>query len=431
VESGDFEEYLNDNGFWEDPDMGADETTMEWDIDPTSEVSDTSKIYKRHGEITDDKAAGKFYQTSSDHDYDTVVLWGDELSFKDVQQGSIGDCYFLAAILACAHWSEQKGETLLKRALPLSDFSSTGILPFTFFMSGHPTRFYVDDRLVMDGTESSYTYTFANLGDDGSAWVNLYEKAWAKANGNYNHISGGDVGEVVNAITGAPSQSMLKWTSGTRYSNNYFAEDDMWNSIVAAVDAGYIVSMGTDGGDDTTTNEYNLVQGHAYTLLDYFVSAEGVQFAMLKNPWKSEVYDHDLETKSEASVAGETNGWNTDTEEAVAAKGYTLEHKDDGIIYVKKDILFAGFGSYTVNYINLDWEMSVLEFTDTSDSGTTYTFDVTNPIEQDVFIVIDILNERNNPCIRSDSMVYSQAEIKWIRDRSTDSENYDWTYSTL
>lgn len=52
------------------------------------------------------------------------------------------------------------------------------------------------------------------MGADGSFWVSLFEKAWAKMHGNFNHIIGGDPGEAIYAFTGSPAETKVKSTDG-------------------------------------------------------------------------------------------------------------------------------------------------------------------------------------------------------------------------
>lgn len=94
--------------------------------------------------------------------------------------------------------------------LPLTKESPSNIYPFTFFDGGMPKRMFVDEKIpVYQGTHKMRP-AFAHLGKDGSFWAPLFEKAWAKFNGNYDHIGGGHPGEVIAALTGAPYKQYQK-----------------------------------------------------------------------------------------------------------------------------------------------------------------------------------------------------------------------------
>jgi hypothetical protein len=89
-------------------------------------------------------------------------------------------------------------------------------------LGGIPTRFYVDAYLPEYNAGWYYQNVYADLGKDGAYWAPLFEKAWAKINGNYDHIVGGSVGEAMYAFSGAPFSTMIYSKKGT-YSNTYKA----------------------------------------------------------------------------------------------------------------------------------------------------------------------------------------------------------------
>jgi len=50
---------------------------------------------------------------------------------------------------------------------------------------------------------------FAGNGADGSMWVPIVEKIWAKYNMNYEGIAGGLTGETRRFLTGSPTNSYM------------------------------------------------------------------------------------------------------------------------------------------------------------------------------------------------------------------------------
>jgi len=56
---------------------------------------------KRRSEIDAIITAGEYYYAEIEG-YTTTTLWGDNRSYEDIKQGSIGDCYFLAACALAA-----------------------------------------------------------------------------------------------------------------------------------------------------------------------------------------------------------------------------------------------------------------------------------------------------------------------------------------
>lgn len=190
-------------------------------------------------EIRDFVGQNRFWSPGTE-DY-SVDLWGPQRTHEDIAQGVIGDCYALAGFAVAAHHSNKSEKTddtelIVKKVLPLTGDSSKNIYPFTFFQQGMPQRFFVDGSLVVKDDSTKRTI-FSHLGKDGSYWVTLFEKAWAKYNGNYNHIVGGAPGEVLAAMTGAPYETKMRYYSGQRYSNHYDGFDEIWSGIKAGLDA--------------------------------------------------------------------------------------------------------------------------------------------------------------------------------------------------
>jgi hypothetical protein len=70
------------------------------------------------------------------------------------------------------------------------------------YIKGIPTIVAVDDYLPVS---SSGSLVFDIQAADGSLWGPLMEKVWAKANGNYEVIIGGDPSESLAFLLGAPT----------------------------------------------------------------------------------------------------------------------------------------------------------------------------------------------------------------------------------
>lgn len=69
-------------------------------------------------------------------------------------------------------------------------------------MKGIPTIVIVDDYLLFDKNTSRLV--FDNIASDGALWGPLLEKVWAKVNGNYENIIGGDPLEALSILLGTP-----------------------------------------------------------------------------------------------------------------------------------------------------------------------------------------------------------------------------------
>ena len=122
---------------------------------------------------------------------------GQLFDHLDVQQGDLGDCWFLAALGSLtAH------RDFFHNVVPMNQVCSgknyTGRFQFNFFQYGEWVKVFVDDRLpTVDG---KLIYTRSN--DPNEFWVALLEKAYAKLNRSYENLLGGTAGEAMVDLTG-------------------------------------------------------------------------------------------------------------------------------------------------------------------------------------------------------------------------------------
>ena len=104
-------------------------------------------------------------------------LWGKKgIQATGIDQGALGDCYFLAALSALAEHPQRI------KALFGSEFTRSGIMQINFYEKGEKKTFVIDDKLPVDKWNR---LPFAKISVNGAWWVPLLEKAYAKFNVNY------------------------------------------------------------------------------------------------------------------------------------------------------------------------------------------------------------------------------------------------------
>ena len=101
-----------------------------------------------------------------------------------VEQGKLGDCWFLAAAAALAEHPER-----IQRIIVNSDFTASGIFQYKFYHKGSIKTINIDDRLPVDSYGKP---VLARKSKHGAWWVPLLEKAIAKFNVNYINLDGGN-----------------------------------------------------------------------------------------------------------------------------------------------------------------------------------------------------------------------------------------------
>ncbi|MFZ5439120.1 MAG: C2 family cysteine protease [Myxococcota bacterium] len=198
-------------------------------------------------------------------------LYVDGISYDDVVQGSIANCYMVSAFSAVAQQNPKAIQDAIKD-------NGDGTYDVRFFEKRGAR--YVPVTVKVDSdvpVEFGATPKYGKARDAKEAWVTVLEKAYAQWKGGYEAIgNGGNAGTVFEALTGkAPT-----WTSTSSSS-----PDRIFKQLSDAVAAHKPVTAGTHGKDSgvdyTGTGVY---AWHAYTLLGTSQEA-GVKYVQLRNPW--------------------------------------------------------------------------------------------------------------------------------------------------
>ncbi|CAH2272750.1 calpain-5-like isoform X1 [Pelobates cultripes] len=129
------------------------------------------------------------------------------ISPRDLQQGSLGNCWFVAAASCLAG-----DPSVWKKVIPspqeqdwpqAGGSSHAGIFRFRFWRFGRWIEIVIDDRLPTTGGE----LIFCRPGRRGGPfWCALLEKAYAKLNGSYEALDGGSTAEALIDFSGGISE---------------------------------------------------------------------------------------------------------------------------------------------------------------------------------------------------------------------------------
>lgn len=113
-------------------------------------------------------------------------MWGyKSVSFDDVEQGGLGDCWLAAAASAIAQDPHR-----LKSIFKVRETNKAGVYAFQMYNLGTPVTVTIDDYLPFD-KYFALMLLYGGESDDMGIWFPLLEKAAAKFLGNYQAISGG------------------------------------------------------------------------------------------------------------------------------------------------------------------------------------------------------------------------------------------------
>lgn len=247
-------------GYWNDPVFPADQTSLAWSSYTNNNLD--GYYNNRWSRLTDLCP--------------TCSIFGSDNFLNDIAQGSLGDCYYLAGMSSAAEIDSR-----FQKAFVNPQVNYAGLYAFNVYIRGIPHQIVVDDAVPAGNYGKSPV--FAGFGSDGSIWGPLLEKAWAKANGNYEKIISGNSYEAWDFVTSAPHDHIYLTTLST---------DAMWTKVSAADNANNIMALGTyQGGGDTTACAFNLPCGHAYSLISVATvfnsdRTEKIQLYKVRNPWR-------------------------------------------------------------------------------------------------------------------------------------------------
>lgn len=138
----------------------------------------------------------------------------NDIGPNDINQGQLGDCYYLSAVSALAEFPDR-----IKACFVTQNFNYAGKYTVRLFVNGQKRTYVIDDFFATNKSSGAWQFSYSK---EDEIWVQLLEKAWAKANGTYAKIIGGLTGEALTALTGGPSR---------RYEHKDTGVEELWDAI--------------------------------------------------------------------------------------------------------------------------------------------------------------------------------------------------------
>ncbi|XP_054649434.1 calpain-5a isoform X2 [Dunckerocampus dactyliophorus] len=225
---------------------------------------------------------------------DNPRLFVDGISAHDLNQGQLGNCWFVAA---CSSLASQ--EVLWRKVIPdhknqvWHNTSYAGIFHFRFWRFGKWVDVVVDDRLPTVNGKLIYCHS----NDPSEFWSALVEKAYAKLCGCYEALDGGNTADALTDFTGGVSQLINLTEIATK--NDGENSKELFERVLKVHNRGGLISCSikvtnTNNMEDKLPS--GLVMGHAYAVTDVrkvklgrglmaTLKSEKVNMIRIRNPW--------------------------------------------------------------------------------------------------------------------------------------------------
>ncbi len=143
------------------------------------------------------------------------------------------------------------------------------------FINGQKRKYVIDDYFATSKESGAWQFSYSK---ESEIWVQLLEKAWAKANGTYAKTIGGHTGEALHALTGGPS---------TRHDHKDVGVEELWNLVFSADQKGFVMCTAVASEDYAGEHaQKGLATNHAYTLIGAYETG-GHRLVKIRNPWGS------------------------------------------------------------------------------------------------------------------------------------------------
>ncbi|CAG00593.1 unnamed protein product, partial [Tetraodon nigroviridis] len=291
---------IADNKLFEDPEFPAASSSLYFRKPPPGFVE-----WKRPAEICQEP-----------------YLFVEGISSHDLNQGVVGNCWFVAACSCLA-----LKPNLWKKVIPNHKEQEwdhkhpdqyAGIFHFQFWVFGEWVDVVVDDRLPTINGELIYCHSKNN----NEFWSALLEKAYAKLAGCYESLEGGNTGDAVVDFSGAVSEQVN--LEGEAFYKDQNKQDQLFEDLLKVYDRGGIISCSIKAEPHEIELKMGngLVKGHAYSvtavkkvrlghgLVAYFKN-ETIPLIRMRNPWgKTEWKGAWSDSSPEWSKVGDTERGN-------------------------------------------------------------------------------------------------------------------------
>jgi hypothetical protein len=198
------------------------------------------------------------------------IIGPSGITFDDIQQGALGNCYFLAALASIANINP----ALIENMFVDKHLWNSNIFKTKWLVNGKESTIAVDN-MIPAGSWDTY---FTHGSPTGEWWPVVLSKTWAKIVGSFKGAEGGQPVNVATAITQAPAKYLLLGKPGA-------GEADIWAMMMDCMTNKYPMYAGTGNNP-----AYGLVGGHAFAVLGAYLHDTYGKVVKVYNPHGKDHY---------------------------------------------------------------------------------------------------------------------------------------------
>ena len=235
------------------------------------------------------------------------VVFLNDVSPGDVEQGALGDCWFLGSLCVVSTHVD-----LIHRLFVNTEHVlQYGFVTCQFFKNGEWQQVIVDTRIPYNSGYGGPIY--GHCKDTNEMWIPLLEKAYAKLHGGYEILHGGKMTEALVDLTGEASE---KYNLKDPDTASLVDSGEFWTMLIKYHKQGNLLGCAnavknSDGEQHQEMASEGIWNNHAYGILDVR-EIKGLKLVRIRNPWgegewKGAFADEDEEWDKHRGLKDELN----------------------------------------------------------------------------------------------------------------------------
>jgi len=281
----------------------------------------------------------------------------DGVGRHDVVQGKLGNCWFVAAASVLAGidklWEKVIPDVQDQEWDAENPGKYSGVFRFRFWRFGRWIEVLVDDLIPTRNGSPVFTYSK----EPGEFWSALLEKAYAKLNGSYEALDGGNISDALVDFTGGVAELIqLRSDSGALTYRDEDKKTELYNRILKEIGEHALIccAIRCESGQQEEKTDCGLVKGHAYGvtavkkvpvgsigLTNLFKGREKLSLVRLRNPWGEKEWN--------GAFSDSSMEWRMISDKEKQKLGLVTE--DDGEFWMPWDDFTEQFTDVSINHV--------------------------------------------------------------------------------